>query len=240
MTIHTRQVDYTDGEVDLEGYFATDDAASGQRPGILVAHAWSGRSPFEDAKAEALATLGYSAFALDVYGKGVRGNSAEENAALMQPLLDDRALLVRRLRAALDALREQPEVDALKTGAIGFCFGGLCVLDLARSGADVAGVASFHGLFHPPPPEFKSAIKARVLALHGWDDPMVPPQQVEALATELTAAGADWQLHACGSTMHAFTNPQAADPARGTVYDATADSRSWIAMKNFFAEVFAD
>ncbi len=240
MAVQTRQIDYSDGEVVLQGHFAADDTASGRRPGILVAHAWSGRSPFEDGKAEALARLGYAAFALDVYGKGVRGSSPEENAALMQPLLDDRVALVRRLRAALDILREQPEVEARKTGAIGFCFGGLCVLDLARSGADVAGVVSFHGLFHPPPSELASTINARVLALHGWDDPMVPPQQVEALAAELTSAGADWQLHAYGSTMHAFTNPQAADPERGTVYDATADGRSWIAMKNFFAELFAD
>jgi dienelactone hydrolase len=238
MAIFTREIDYEDGEVVLQGHFACDDASRGTRPGILVAHAWSGRSPFENAKAEALAELGYAAFALDVYGKGVRGNSVEENAALMQPLLDDRTELVRRLQSALEVLKEQPEVDADKTGAIGFCFGGLCVLDLARSGADLEGVVSFHGLFHPPPVELASTIKARVLALHGWDDPMAPPEQVEALAAELTAAGADWQLHAYGSTMHAFTNPQAADPERGTVYNATADGRSWIAMKNFFAELF--
>ncbi len=240
MTVSTREVDYKDGDVVLQGHFAWDAAVPGPRPGILVAHAWSGRSPFENAKAEALASLGYAAFALDVYGKGVRGSSPEENAALMQPLLDDRAALVQRLHSALEVLRQQAEVDPARTAAIGFCFGGLCVLDLARSGADINGVVSFHGLFHPPPAELKATIRARVLALHGWDDPMVPPAQVEALAAELTASGADWQLHAYGSTMHAFTNPQAADPERGTVYDATADARSWIAMKNFLAEIFED
>ncbi|MEE4164006.1 MAG: dienelactone hydrolase family protein [Woeseiaceae bacterium] len=238
MSIRTRHIDYSDGDVALQGCLAWDDAATNPRPGILVSHAWSGRSPFEDAKAEALAELGYVSFALDVYGKGVRGSSVEENAALLQPFLDDRMMLRQRLLAALDVLREQPEVDATKCGAIGFCFGGLCALDLARSGADLAGVVSFHGLFHPPPAGSNSAITARVLALHGWDDPMVPPAQVEALADELTTAGADWQLHAYGNTMHAFTNPQADDRDRGTVYAATADRRSWIAMKNFFAEVF--
>jgi len=240
MSIRIRSIDYTDGDVALQGHLAWDDAATKPRPGILVSHAWSGRSRFEDAKAEALAGLGYVGFALDVYGKGVRGSSVEENAALLQPFLDDRMMLRQRLLAALDVLREQPEVDAAKTGAIGFCFGGLCALDLARSGADLAGVVSFHGLFHPPPAGSNATIIARVLALHGWDDPMVPPAQVEALAAELTEAGADWQLHAYGNTMHAFTNPQADDRDRGTVYDATADRRSWVAMTNFFAEVFRD
>ena len=238
MSIRTRHIDYSDGEVALQGCLAWDDAAANPLPGILVSHAWSGRSRFEDAKAEALAELGYVGFALDVYGKGVRGSSVEENAALLAPFLDDRMMLRQRLLTALDVMREQPEVDAAKCGAIGFCFGGLCALDLARSGADLAGVVSFHGLFHPPPAGSNAAITARVLALHGWDDPMAPPAQVEALADELTAAGADWQLHAYGNTMHAFTNPQANDRDRGTVYDATADRRSWIAMTNFFAEVF--
>lgn len=238
MSIRTRHIDYTDGEIALQGCLAWDDAAPGPQPGILVSHAWSGRSPFEDAKAEALAELGYVGFALDVYGKGVRGASVEENAALLQPFLDDRMILRQRLLTALDVLRGQPEVDAAKCGAIGFCFGGLCALDLARSGADLAGVVSFHGLFNPPPAGSTAPITARVLALHGWDDPMVPPAQVEALAAELTAAGADWQLHAYGNTMHAFTNPQANDRDRGTVYDASADQRSWIAMRNFFEEMF--
>ncbi len=240
MSMKTRLIDYRDGDIVLQGQLAWDDAVAEPRPGILVSHAWSGRSPFEDGKAMALAEMGYVAFALDMYGKGVRGSSPEENAGLMQPLLDDRSMLQGRITAALDVLRQQDEVNAAKNAAIGFCFGGLCVLDLARSGADIDGVVSFHGLFHPPPAGSQSAIQARVLALHGWDDPMVPPEQVTALTAELTSAGADWQLYAYGNTMHAFTNPHANDVSRGTVYDATADRRSWLAMANFLDELFTD
>ncbi len=238
MSVQHRLLDYEDGDTVLEGRLAWDDALAGPRPGILVAHAWGGRSDFEDGKADALARLGYAAFALDLYGKGVRGSGPEENAALMQPFLDDRSMLQQRLHAALVTLRQQAEVDAARIAAIGFCFGGLCVLDIARSGADVAGVVSFHGLFGAPGNTGDSPVRARVLALHGWDDPMVPPAQVVALAEELSAAGADWQLQAYGNTMHAFTNPAANDPARGTVYDKRADRRSWQAMTNFFNELF--
>jgi dienelactone hydrolase len=238
MSLSHRLVEYSDGDVVLEGRLSWDDAGIGARPGVLVSHAWSGRSAYEDGKAERLAELGYAAFALDLYGKGVRGSGPEENAALMQPFLDDRAMLQRRLLISLATLREQPEVDASTVAAIGFCFGGLCVLDIARTGEDIAGVASFHGLFAPPGNTAGNRIKARVLALHGWDDPMARPDSVLALADELTAMGADWQLHAYGNTMHAFTNPAASDPEMGTVYDAAADWRSWQAMTNFLGELF--
>ena len=191
MGLQHRFIEYRDGDVLLEGRLARDDQFEGARPGVLIAHAWSGRSDYEDSKADALARLGYAAFALDLYGKGVRGSNPEENAALMQPFLDDREMLQRRLLVALETLREQPEVDAARVAAIGFCFGGLCVLDIARSGAD-----------------------------------------------EMTALGADWQLHAYGNRQHAFTNPAANDPARGTVYDEAADRRSWQAMANFLDELF--
>ncbi len=238
MGLQNRLVEYRDGDTLMEGRLVWDDAVPEARPGVLVAHAWGGRSDYEDGKADALASLGYAAFALDVYGKGVRGGSPEENATLMQPLLDDRAALQRRLLTALVALREQAEVDAARVAAIGFCFGGLCVLDLARSGADVAGVVSFHGLFGAPDNTAGNRVRARVLALHGWDDPMATPDAVNALAAELSSMGADWQLHAYGNTMHAFTNPAADDRERGTVYDAAADRRSWQAMANFLDELF--
>lgn len=238
MSIKTRSIEYEHDGTLLEGLLAWDDRIDAPRPGVLVSHAWSGRSPFENAKAEALAELGYCGFALDLYGKGVRGNSVEENSALMQPWLDDRPRLQARMGQSLTVLREQPEVDPARVGAIGFCFGGLCVLDLARSGADVAGVVSFHGLFGAPDNTAGTPITARVLALHGWDDPMATPDQVLALADELTAAAADWQLHAFGNTQHAFTNPDANDPDFGTVYDAAADRRSWIAMQDFLTELF--
>ena len=238
MSLQHRLIDYQDGDTVLEGRIVWDDSFSGPRPGVLVAHAWAGRSDYEDGKADGLAALGYTAFALDLYGKGVRGSSPEENGALMQPFLDDREMLQRRLLVSLSSLREQAEADAAKTAAIGFCFGGLCVLDIARTGEDLAGVVSIHGLFGAPGNTSGNTIKAKVLALHGWDDPMATPADVNALAAELSERRADWQLHAYGNTMHAFTNPAANDRDMGTVYDATADQRSWQAMTNFLEEVF--
>ena len=239
MSLQHRLVDYTDGDSVFEGRIAWDDSFPGPRPGVLVAHAWGGRSGYEDGKADGLARVGYAAFALDLYGKGVRGSNPEENGALMQPLLDDREMLQQRLLVSLATLREQPEVEASRTAAIGFCFGGLGVLDIARTGEDIAGVVSIHGLFGAPGNTSGNTAKARVLALHGWDDPMATPDDVNSLAAELSAMGADWQLHAYGNTMHAFTNPAANSPDMGTVYDATADRRSWQAITNFLEEIFS-
>jgi len=146
--------------------------------------------------------------------------------------------LQSRLLAALSCLREQPEVDAAQTAAIGFCFGGLSVLDIARTGEDIAGVVSLHGLFVPPGNTAGNRIKAKVLALHGWEDPLAKPDEVEALANELTAMGADWQVHAYGNTTHAFTNPNADDWEGGKQYNENADRRSWLATQNFLAELF--
>jgi dienelactone hydrolase len=236
----TDYVDYADGSVTCEGYAAYDDAEKGRRPGVLVSHAWGGQNHFERDKADKLASLGYVGFALDLYGKGKRGGTMEQNAKLMQPFLDDRAMLRRRMTAALDALKKHPAVDAERTAAIGFCFGGLCVLDLARSvPAGLKGVVSFHGLFHPPKLGAQAPIKAKVLMLHGYDDPMATPEHVMAIARELTDAQADWQLHAYGRTSHAFTNPEANSPEHGLLYNAAADRRSWAAMKNFLEEVLA-
>jgi len=238
MTIQTRTIDYQDGDVDLQGYLAWDDAVEGKRPGVMISHAWAGRSDFENTKAEELAKLGYVGFALDNFGRGILGTSQEENSALIQPFLDDRAMLHGRLQIALEVLKSLDEVDASRVAAIGFCFGGLCVLDLARTGTDICGVVSFHGLFGSPGNTAGNRIKAKVLALHGWDDPMAPPDQVVSLAEELSSMGADWQIHGYGNTMHAFTNPQANDPDFGTVYSPDADRRSWNAMQDFLSEVF--
>jgi len=237
MAIRTRTVEYTHASAPLEGYFACDDKRAQPLPAVLISHAWVGRDAFVCGKANRIAEMGYAAFALDMYGKGVIGSGPEENAKLMQPFMQDRALLQGRMLAALDTLRQQPEVDGRRVAAFGFCFGGLCVLDLARTGADLRGVASFHGLFIPPGNTEGNRIKAKVLAMHGFDDPMAPPDQLVALGQELTRSGADWQIHAYGNTVHAFTNPQASDPAFGTVYDETADRRSWESLKNFLAEV---
>ncbi len=239
MPIQTRLIEYQHDNLTLEGFLAWDDSHAGPRPAVAISHAWAGRTEFEEAKAIALAKQGYVGFAIDLYGKGVRGNSTEENSALMTPLLQDRPRLQQRMLRAVTVLREQRQVDPLKVAAIGFCFGGLCVLDLARAGSDVAGVASFHGLFLAPGNTAGNKITARVLCLHGYDDPMVQPPAMLELASELTAAGADWQIHAYGNTVHAFTNPQANDPGMGAMYSEAADRRSWAALQNFLGELFA-
>jgi len=234
-----RKIEYTHEGTVLEGLLCHDGKAAGPRPAVLIAHAWAGRSGFEDEKARALAALGYVGFAIDLYGKGVLGSGPEENMSLMSPLLDNRARLQSRLEAALAALRAQPEVATERVAAIGYCFGGLCVLDLARTGADVRGVASFHGLLGKPGNTDDVPVKASVLVLHGHDDPMVPVADVVALETELTATCADWQIHTYGKTLHSFTNPEANDPGFGVQYSARADQRSWATLLHFLAERLA-
>ncbi|PKM12434.1 MAG: carboxymethylenebutenolidase [Gammaproteobacteria bacterium HGW-Gammaproteobacteria-3] len=237
MAIVSNTVDYLDDEVPLEAFFAYDDALEGQRPAVLICHAWGGRDEFVAEKAQKLAESGYVGFALDMYGKGIKGRNPEHNAKLMQPFMDDRAMLQKRIQAALYAVKLLPWVDDKKIAAIGFCFGGLCVLDLARTGADIQGVISFHGLLGAPANLPKPRIKARILALHGHDDPMVPVEQVVAFEQEMTTAGVDWQVHVYGNTVHAFTNPIANDPGFGTVYDANADRRSWQSLMAFLQEI---
>lgn len=238
MNIVANTVGYLDEDVLLEGYFAYDASIDGQRPVVLIHHAWGGRDEFVADKARKLAELGYLAFATDMYGKGVLGAGPEENAKLMQPFVDNRAKLQKRLHAALAAVKLMPWADNRRIAAIGFCFGGLCALDLARTGVDIRGVVSFHGLLEAPDNIPDPQIKAKVLVLHGHDDPMGLPEQVLALQAELTKAGADWQVHSYGHTMHAFTNPVANNPDFGTVYQPVAAKRSWLAMQNFLAEIF--
>jgi len=236
MALREQLIEYRDGDTRLQGFFCHDDSYPGPQPAVLISHTWCGRDEFVERKARRLAWHGYATFALDMYGEGKCGKTVEENQALMTPFMQDRKLLARRINAALAAVKSQSVVDPRRVAAMGFCFGGLCVLDLARSGADVRGVASFHGLLKPnglPP----NKIPARVLIMHGYDDPMAPPEEVLAIAKELTAAGADWQLHAYGHTVHAFTNPQATNPAGGMAYNDRADRRSWHTLIQFLEEV---
>jgi dienelactone hydrolase len=219
----------------LEGLLVADGTAP--RPAVLIFPTIMGRSDLELGFARRLAGLGYTAMVADLYGK--IGLPREQCRERMNGLLADRPFLQDRLLAVLEAFRAQPEVDAERIAAIGYCFGGLCALDLARTGAEVRGVASFHGLFTPPGNCDGTAIRAKVLALHGWDDPMAPPEAVVALGAELTRAGADWQIHAYGRTVHGFTNPAAAAPENGLQYSESADRRSWAALENFLAEVLA-
>lgn len=238
--MHTSNYLYHHGEQECHAYLAFDDRIDTPRPLVLVIHDWSGRNAFACQKAEQLAKLGYVGFAVDMYGLGRLGETKEEKMGLMEPLISDRALLKARVLAAFDAAKELNEVDETKTAAIGFCFGGLCALDLARSGAEITGVVSFHGLLHPPEERPIRTIKAKILALHGYDDPMVSPDQVRAFADEMTKAQADWQVHMYGHTQHAFTNPLAQDPAFGTVYNSLAEKRSMQSMVCFLDELFSE
>ena len=235
----TTTLDYNDGDTVLEGYVAFDESDT-QKPLVLVAHDWTGRREAACQAAERVAGLGYVGFALDMYGKGIFGGDGDTagNSALMEPYAANRALLRRRIRAALVAGRNIPQVKATQVAAMGYCFGGMCVLELARSGADVLGVVSIHGIFAPGEVP-NEEIRAKVLCLHGHDDPMVPPEQVLAFQREMSEAGADWQVHSYGGTMHAFTNPQANDPGFGAVYHAAAARRAYQSLENFLAEIFA-
>lgn len=230
---------YRDGETECEGFIAMPES-TGPHPAVLVAHNWAGQSKADNDVAVRLGALGYVGIAIDVYGKGRRGSMLADNSGLMGPWMADRGALRRRLLAGVEAAAALPIVDESRIAFIGYCFGGLCALDVARSGfPQVKAVASFHGVYAPPKLGEQTPIAAKVLVLHGWDDPMTPPDATIALAHELNAAGADWQLHAYGHTMHSFTNLGANNPAGGTQYSAVADHRSWKALSNFLTEVFA-
>ena len=233
-------LDYMDADAACQAYVAVPEG-SGPFPCVIVAHDWAGRHEGMHAKADEMAALGYVGFALDVYGDGKQGDLAGDNSALMMPFVSDRAKLRRRLLAALKAAQDHPAVDATRIAAIGYCFGGLCVLDMARAAPQgLTGVVSIHGLFNAPEGLGEQApITASVLALHGWDDPMAKPETVLALAAEMTAAKADWSIHAFGNTLHAFTNPGANNPAGGVQYDAKADRWSTRMIESFLAEVLA-
>ncbi len=236
--MRTQNVEYNHNDQLLEGFIAYDENISNKRPVVIVAHDWSGRNDFACNKAKLLAEMGYVGFALDMYGKNKIGNSNEEKSELMMPLVQDRKFLRSRLFAALETLKKFEFIDQNNIAAIGFCFGGLCVLDLARSGADVKGVVSFHGLLNAPENLANEKIKAKVLALHGFDDPMGKPDLVLAFQQEMTKAHVDWQMHIYGNTLHAFTNPLANDPALGLVYNPVVAQRAWTVMKDFLKEIF--
>jgi dienelactone hydrolase len=237
--IQTKTVEYKQGNTTLEGFVAWDDAIPGVRPGVLVVHQWMGLTDYEKHRAEMLARLGYVAFCADIYGKGVRPRNTQEAGALAGKYKGDRQLLRARVHAGLDALRQQPLVDPGHIAAIGYCFGGTTVLELARSGAELNGVVSFHGGLDAPNPDDGKNIKCKVLVLHGADDPFSSPQDIAALENEMRRGGVDWQLVKFGGAVHAFTQPMAGnDNSKGAAYNEKADRRSWKYMKLFFAEIF--
>ena len=239
-TIQTRTVEYKQGDTTLEGFVAYDDALSGRRPGVLVVHQWMGLTDYEKHRAEMLAQLGYVAFCADIYGKGVRPKNTQEAGVLVGKYKGgDRQLLRARVNAGLDALRRQPLVDPKRLAAIGYCFGGTTVLELARSGAELNGVVSFHGGLDAPNPDDGKNIRCKVLVLHGADDPFSSPQDIAAFENEMRRGGVDWQINFYGGAVHAFTQPMAGnDNSKGVAYNAKADKRSWEEMKRFFAEIF--
>jgi dienelactone hydrolase len=237
MALTEKIVDYADGTTQCKGFVAWDDTRPGPLPAVLISHAWGGRQEVFNQKARDLARLGYAAFALDMYGGGRTGTTIEECSALMQPFVADRALLSRRINAAVTAASALPQIDSRRLAVMGYCFGGMCVLDLARSGAQVRGVVSIHGLLKAPTGTTPKPISAKVLVLHGHDDPMAPVEDVVAFEKEMSAANVDWQLHAYGRTKHAFTDPQANNPDLGLVYNPDAERRAYVSLLNFLEEV---
>ena len=236
--IQTKEIEYYQDGLVYRGFIAHDDAYTQPRPCVLIAHDWSGRSSVFCDKAKQLASYGYVGFAIDMYGEAKTGQTNEEKRALLTPLMNHRETIAARIKAAHAVALTLPEVDCSKTAAIGYCFGGLCVLDLARSGADIAGVVSFHGLLFPPDVAVCEKIRAKILVLHGYDDPMVPPAQVHQFANEMTIKNANWQIHMYGHTQHSFTNPEANDDELGLHYNAAADRRSWLNTELFLKEIF--
>ena len=222
-----------------KGYLAYDAAIKGKRPGVLIVHQWKGLTDYEKKRAEMLAQLGYNVFALDIYGKGIRPKSTQEAGAEAGKYKNNRALLRARAQAGLAVLQKHELTDPKRVAAIGYCFGGTAVIELARSGADIAGVVSFHGGLDSPHPEDGKNIKCKVLALHGADDPHVSAKDLAAFEDEMRQAKVDWQLVKYGGAVHSFTDWNAGDnPQQGAAYNEKADRRSWEAMKQFFAEMF--
>jgi dienelactone hydrolase len=237
--LRSKLVEYKQGQTVLEGFSVYDDATQGQRPAVLVVHQWRGLGDYEKKRAEMLARLGYHVFAVDIYGKGIRPNNPKDAASEAAKYKDNRALLRARVAAGLDVLTKHELTDPKRVAAIGYCFGGTTVLELARSGAAVSGVVSFHGGLSSPNPADAQNIKCKVLALHGADDPFVPPKEVEAFEEEMRQGKVDWQMTAYGGAVHSFTDWTAGDDnSKGAAYNEKADKRSWEAMKQFFADLF--
>jgi dienelactone hydrolase len=237
--IRTEVIEYREGDTVLQGLQSYDDAVPGKRPGVLIVHDWMGVTDHTKGVAEEIARLGYVAFAADIYGKGVRPADMQAAAAESGKFKADRPLLRKRATAGLAELQKNPIAEKGKIAAIGFCFGGTTVLELARSGARIGGVVSFHGGLDSPTPADGKNIKAKVLVLHGADDPFVKAEDITAFQSELRQGGADWQMFYYGDAVHSFTQKQSGtDKSKGAAYNEPAARRSWQAMKGFFAEIF--
>lgn len=233
--IKNNLIPYTDEGTQLEGFSAY--SSEKKQPLVILCHAWRGRDDFICEKAMHLASLGFASFALDMYGKGILGESKEENAALKRPFMEDRSLSRRRLLKGFEAACDLSYTDASRVAVIGFGFGGLCALDLARSGADIKGVVSIYGHFDPPLNCPAHPIKAKVLILHGYKDPVSPLSELLIFQQELEKTQVDWQTHLFGNTAHAFATPGANDPVSGILYHPASAKRAWNEAEKFLKEV---
>ena len=237
--IQSKTIEYQQGDATLEGVLVWDDAVKGARPGVLVVHQWMGLTDYEKHRAEMLAQLGYVAFCADIYGKGIHPKDTKEAGAQADKYKSDRALLRLRVNAGLEELKKSELVDKSRLGAVGYCFGGTTVIELARNGADIKGVVSFHGGLDSPTPADGKNVKCKVLVCHGADDPFVKAEDLAAFEKEMRDANVDWTLIKFGGAVHAFTQPMAGnDNSKGAAYNEKADKRSWAAMKMFFAGIF--
>jgi dienelactone hydrolase len=235
----TRTVEYGQDHTVMRGFLAYDDAIKGKRPGVLVVHEWWGLNDFARERALKLAGLGYVALAADMYGGGATTRDREEAGRLAGDLRSNPDLLRTRAQAALKFLSADPRVDPKRLAAIGFCFGGTTVLELAYSGADLDGAVSFHGGLPRLQPGDLQRLKASILVLHGADDPHVAPADITAFEQAMRQAGADWQMVFFGGAVHGFTNPAAGDnQASGAAYNARAARRSWRCLQEFFQEIW--
>lgn len=229
-------VPYSENGSQLEGFAAYPTQE--KRPTIILCHAWAGRDEFICEKARRVASWGYVGFALDMYGKGVLGRSKEQNAALKQPFLNDRKLLQDRVVKAWQVVRELSYVDVHRIAVLGFGFGGICALDLARSGADIKGAITIYGHFQPPPAHLTRSIKAKILVLHGYSDPITPLKEFTDFAQEMESSKVDWQAHLFGQSMHAFATPSAQDPEAGILYNPVSAERADRLIYHFLEDVF--
>jgi dienelactone hydrolase len=239
--VKTQEVDYKQGDTPLHGFLAWNDAARGKRPGVLVVHEWWGLNDNTRNQAKRLAQSGYVAFALDMYGGGKVADPTHPKDAqsFMEEAARDPAIMAARFNAALDLLKKDPHVDPQKIAAIGYCFGGGVVLNMARAGADLDAVVTFHGALNPTTPAPKGTIKPRILVLTGADDPMVTASVLDNFKKEMDAAGARYQVISYPGAKHAFTNPDAGKAGMDALaYNPDADKKSWAEMLKLFSSVF--
>ncbi len=238
-----REVEYRAGDTVLKGYLAENTALKGKRPAVLVVHEWWGHNEYARKRARMLASLGYVALAVDMYGDGKTAQHPDDAGKFAAEVMKNKAVGEARFNAALEFIKKQPSVDPARIAAIGYCFGGGVVLHMARQGADLKGVVSFHGSLATDSPAKEGAVKAKVLVFNGESDKMIPPEQVAAFKEEMTKAGASYRYVGYPGVMHSFTNPSAdalaAEFKLPLAYDMKADRDSWAQTKKFFKEIFS-